>query len=207
FDEDVWAGLEEAQPPATGAMTGELRSPAAPPHTPPTETAPLPAARVEQRPPRAPFEQPVVEPLRPPREPFEPPVINPITPREQTALLGARPELPAQPDRQLPDEPTRASAERPSATESNLYHQSAKPEPTAPLYSDSAARHDRPAEIGASPQPDASAPAADQAWDTAAVASGGRARSASKPAGAVLGLPMAMSRAPLVLGTPVKSRE
>src|SRR6185295_2168940 len=63
FDEDVWAGLEEAQPPATNAMTHELRSPAAPPLEPPSETAPLSAARVEQRPPRAPFESPAVEPL------------------------------------------------------------------------------------------------------------------------------------------------
>lgn len=207
FDEDVWAGLEEAQPPATNAMTHELRSPAAPPLELPSETAPLSTARVEQRPPRAPFEPPVVEPLRPPREPFEPPVITPVTPREQTALLGTRPETPARSDRYLPDDAPRASAEKPPATESNLYHQSAKPEPTAPLYSDSAARLDRTAEISASSLPEANRPAADQTWDTAVVASGGRARSASKPAGAVLGLPMEMSHAPLVLGTPVKSRE
>jgi hypothetical protein len=205
FDEDVWAGLEEAQPPATNAMTHELRSPAAPPLEPPSETAPLPAARVEQRPPRAPFESPVVEPLRPPREPFEPPVINPITPREQTALLGTRPERPAKPDRYLPDEPPGAFAEKPPATESNLYHQSARSEPTAPLYSDSAARRDRAVEIITS-QPASSEPDADQ-WNAASLAQVNPARSASKPAGAVLGLPMEMSHAPLVLGTPVKSRE
>jgi len=134
FDAGVWDGLEEAQPPATSAVTHELRSPAAPPLAPPEAAEPPLTARVDQRPPRAAFEPLVVEPIRPPREPFEPPVINPITPREQTALLGTRSEAtPATPDRYSPDEPTRAAAEKPSAAESNLYHQSPKPEPTAPL--------------------------------------------------------------------------
>jgi hypothetical protein len=175
FDEEVWAGLDEAQPTAISEATQELRSPAAPQAD---TSAPTRAARVEQRPPRAPFEPPVVEPLRQQREPFEPPAINPITPREQTALLGTRPD--AAP---------------------------AKSEPTAPLYSDSAPRRDRASDIDTPRPPESSELAADQVWSSASSAPTNRAGSAHKPAGAVLGLPMEMSHTPLVLGTPVKSRE
>jgi hypothetical protein len=210
FDEEVWAGLDEAQPPAMSEATHELRSPAAPPiasQVAPDE--PLQTARVEQRPPRAPFEPPVVEPLRQQREPFEPPAINPITPREQTALLGTRPDAaPAQRDRYPSDEPARpSSTERPAAAESNLYHESAQPQPTTPLYSDSASRRDRASDISTPRPSESHEPADDQGWDSTSLAQATRARSAHKPAGAVLGLPMEISHAPLVLGKPAKSRE
>src|SRR5436853_118040 len=117
FDEEVWAGLDETQPTAISEATRELRSPAAPQAD---TSAPPSMARVEQRPPRAPFESPVVEPLRQQREPFEPPAINPITPREQTALLGTRPDAaPAKRNLDSPDEPPRSSVEKPTAAESN----------------------------------------------------------------------------------------
>ena len=174
LDEAVWSGLDEVQPPPAGAPTEELRSPVAPPTAPPAAPPdviePLPAARVEQRAPRAPFEPPTVEPLRQPREPFEAPVISPLTPREQTALLGARPAA-------APDEPP---VERPSAI-SDLPHEPTPTEPTAPLYSDSAPQRDHAVEVSA--------------------------RAARRPAGAVLGLPVESGGGPLVLGTPVKSRE
>jgi hypothetical protein len=204
FDEEVWAGLDEAQPPATREATRELRSPAAP-LVPPQADAqePLREARVEQRAPQASFEPPAIEPLRPPREPFEPPVINPITPREQTALLGKRPDA-AQSGRDLysSDE-----AKRPAATESNLHHELNEPTPTTPLYSDRAASREHGIDIGPPQPPESNPAAADQAWDAGALAQANRARSAHKPAGAVLGLPMEMSQSPLVLGTPARSRE
>jgi hypothetical protein len=210
FDEEVWAGLDEAQPPAMSEATQELPSPVAPPiasQAGPDE--PLQTARVEQRPPRAPFEPPIVEPLRQQRESFEPPAINPVTPREQTALLGTRHDAaPANRDLDSPDEPTRpSSTERPAAAESNLYHQPAQPPPTAPLYSDSASRRDRAADISTPPPPESHGSAADEGWGSASLVQANRARSAHKPAGAVLGLPMEISQAPLVLGRPTKSRE
>ncbi|MEN3333331.1 MAG: hypothetical protein V7641_2696 [Blastocatellia bacterium] len=207
FDEEIWAGLDEAQPLATSEATQELHSHVAPPIAPQADEPP-PTARVEQRPPRAPFEPPVVEPIRRQRETFEPPAIQPITPREQTALLGTQPDAaPAKRDLYSPDELPRSSGDQPTAGESNLYHQTAKPEPTAPLYSDSTLRRDRASDIDTPRPPEASGPAADQVWDTASVAPSSRARSAHKPAGAVLGLPMEMNHAPLVLGTPARSRE
>jgi hypothetical protein len=199
FDEEVWAGLDAAQPTAMSEATQALRPPAAPQAD---TNAPSSTARVEQRPPRAPFEPPLVEPLRQQRDPFEPPAINPITPREQTTLLGTRPDAaPAKRDLESPNEATRASAE------SHLYHEPAQPPPTAPLYSDSAARRDRASDMSTPRPPESREPAADQVWDSASLAQANRARSAHKPAGAVLGLPMEMSHAPLVLGTPAKSRE
>ena len=209
FDEDVWAGLNEAQPPASGEATRELRSPVAPPVPPQADAdEPLRETRVEQRASRASFEPPVIEPLRQQREPFEPPVINPVTPREQTALLGTRPDAaPSSRNLQPPDEAARQKGGQPAAAKSNLHHEPNAPAPTAPLYSDSAARREHAADIAPPRPPEANAPAADQAWDAAGVAQVNRARSAHKPAGAVLGLPMEMSQSPLVLGTPARSRE
>lgn len=193
FDEEVWAGIEEVEPPAAEEGTRELRSPAAPfiaPHAEldsPVIDEPTHTARVEQHPPRALFEPPVVEPMRPSREPFEPPVITPVTPREQTALLGTRQaDAPAKRDFVSPEIPPRPPVDRPAA-ERDLYNE--PPRPTAPLYSE-------PNE-----------PAGGQLWDAATLAQATRAGSASKPVGNVLGLPMEMSHAPLVLGTPAKSRE
>jgi hypothetical protein len=192
FDEDVWAGLDEVQTPAAIEAAPELPAPSEPP-APPVRTVEPPSARIAERPPRAPFERPTVEPLRQPRAPFEPPTIIPITPREQTALLGARPDLAAgMRDRRSSDEPSRP--EKPAAAESNLYHEPTGPAPTAPLYSDSASRRDRTAEM-------ASLTALEAGESAASL------RSAHRPAGAVLGLPVEASQSPLVLGTPVKSRE
>src|SRR5205085_2565089 len=114
-DEDVWAGLDEVQSPAVAEAPPEPAPPAAPPAS---MVEPPLTARVEQRPPRAPFERPAVEPLHSSREPFEPPVITPITPREQTALLGTRSADQPLSDRHLPDEPPRPSAGRRDAAES-----------------------------------------------------------------------------------------
>src|SRR5207253_11060512 len=129
------------------------------------------------------------------REPFEPPVISPITPREQTALLGARPRATA-------DEPPRPPADRPAA-KSDLLHEPPRPEPTAPLYSDRAARLDRDSETGAPDSSAAGTPTGGQVWDTVTAATANR----SRPAGAVLGLPTERGQGPLVLGTPARSRE
>jgi hypothetical protein len=202
FDEDVWAGLEKVEPPSVSDATRELRSPAAPITPPAHLDEPPRTARVEQAPPRAPFTPPIVEPLGQPRAPFEPPTINPITPREQTALLGSRKESASvRPSLDATDEPTRPSAERPGATE----RQHEMHRLTVPLYSDHTPSRDREADIEAMPEPNE--PAGDRSWDDAALAQASAVRSASQPAGNVLGLPMEMSRAPLVLGTPVKSRE
>lgn len=206
FDEEVWAGLDApspAAPPPPSDATRELRSPAAVP--PPPTNEPLSTARVEQRPPRAPFEPPIVEPLHQQRAAFEPPVINPITPREQTALLGAQP--PADRDSYATDAPPRPPADRPAAAQRDAYSQPPPPEPTAPLYSDSPGRDERLAGLPTPRVPERDRPDGGQLWDAASVAPAGRASSAHKPAGAVLGLPREMSQAPLVLGTPAKSRE
>ncbi|MFL6215603.1 MAG: hypothetical protein ACJ74J_17105 [Blastocatellia bacterium] len=193
FDEGVWAGLDAVEPPAAPDATRELRSPAGTVAPRADIDEPLRSARVEQEPPRAPFTSPVVEPPGQSRAPFEPPTINPITPREQTALLGSRKEsAPARRNLDSPDEPSRPSVERPAATERDGHHEPHRL--TVPLYSDRST-------------PEASEPIGDRAWDEAELAQASRARSTSQPAGNVLGLPMEMSRAPLVLGTPVKSRE
>src|SRR5205085_7004809 len=101
----------------------------------------------------------------------------------------------------VPDEPTRPSAERPAAAD--RHHEPHRL--TVPLYSDRAPRRDHRDDITA--RSESSEAAGERAWDDAALAQASQARSASQPAGNVLGLPMEMSRAPLVLGTPVKSRE
>jgi hypothetical protein len=197
FDEEVWSGLDEAQPPPATPQTHELRSPATPPLPPPIdEVEPLPAARVEQRAPRAAFEPPTVEPLRQSREPFEPPIISPITPREQTALLGAQRAAASE----------ESPAERPSA-KSNLPDDSTRTGPTVPLYSDRAPRRDRAAEISAREPLEPGEPAAGEVWDGASPTTAERVRSARRPAGAVLGLPVESGGGPLVLGTPARSRE
>ncbi|HKQ07049.1 MAG TPA: hypothetical protein VJ464_18105 [Blastocatellia bacterium] len=203
FDEEVWSGLGEIESPQPTEATAELRPPAAPPiepppavvEPPPAVVEPLHEARVEQRPPRAAFEPPTVEPLHKSREPFEPPVISPITPREQTALLGARPQAAA-------DELPRPPADRPAA-KSDLPHEPPRPEPTAPLYSDRAARLDRDSETAAPDSSAAGTPTGGQVWDTVTAATANR----SRPAGAVLGLPTERGQGPLVLGTPARSRE
>jgi hypothetical protein len=122
----------------------------------------------------------------PPRAPFTPPTVEPLS----------QARAPFEP-------PTITPIEKPAAAERNQHRES--PKLTVPLYSDSAPRRDRLDDIPATPEPDERT--AERAWDDAALAQASHARSVSQPAGNVLGLPMEMSRAPLVLGTPVKSRE
>jgi hypothetical protein len=119
-------------------------------------------------------------------------------------LLGSRQEsVPVKSNLDSSDEPTRTIVERPPAPEADRHHEPHRL--TVPLYSDRAPRRDHVDDIPTTPE--ASEPAGERAWNDAALAQASRARSASHPAGNVLGLPMEMSRAPLVLGTPVKSRE
>ena len=201
FDAGIWSRLPSAQepqsPPPPADATRELRSPAAETVEPPRE------ARVQQTPPRAPFEAPVIAPVRH-REPFEPPVVKPLTPRDQTAFLGTRPAAPspaAKPDLFSPP-----PAAAPPAATTPLYSPGAPPRPADLAWSGSSVpgSGEPPPYLPAGGE----TPAATQ-WDPASASTGqhSRAQASHKPAGAVLGLPAEMSHAPLVLGTPVKARD
>ncbi|HJQ24535.1 MAG TPA: hypothetical protein VKA60_11515 [Blastocatellia bacterium] len=134
----------------------------------------------------------VVEPLaaarveqRAPRAPFEPPAVEPLRQsREPFEPPVINPLTPREQTALLGARPGAASeeppAERPSA-KSDLPYEAPRAEPTVPLYSDRAPRRDQAVEVSA--------------------------RSAHRPAGAVLGLPVESGGGPLVLGTPAKPRE
>lgn len=91
FDEEVWAGLEVEEPSPTQGPRDETT----PLHA---VSERLPAARVDERSHREPFERPSIERV-PHREPFEPPSIKPLTPREQAAVTR---ELRSSPPPQTP---------------------------------------------------------------------------------------------------------
>jgi hypothetical protein len=106
FDDDVWTGLEMPEGAPSGTQLLGAESPAASieqaaetsspggmvePSGPGAQTELLGVARVDERPPREPFEAPRITPLVH-REPWVPPQIELLKPRVQPPI--AQPELP-----------------------------------------------------------------------------------------------------------------
>lgn len=94
FDEEVWAGLEDGEPPSAVLQ-----------HAP--ESEPVRVARVESPSHREPFEAPKIDQTQR-REPYEPPRIEPLTPKDQAATraLHSMKSPAIEPTKQRPDRHT-----------------------------------------------------------------------------------------------------
>jgi hypothetical protein len=172
FDEEIWAGLEVQE--QAGEQGGETKPSQA-------GTEQLPAARVDERSHREPFEPPRIERVTH-REPYESPRIEPITPRDQAAVTQSLHSAPSSQTPAASNEPKERIA-RDTIIFGTKVPES-KPEPSAaePVIAASG-RMAEPSLAGA------------RSYKTPA----GRT-----PAGSVLGLPAETSHGPLILGEPAR---
>ena len=205
FGEDIWAELEKrepeipapAQPTAsdqTALLHSQLIEQASEPQTGKLE--PEPDARVEHR---------------APREPFEPPTIKPITPREQSEMM--RNQQPAAPratrDLYASSPRNENAASEPPVSNTRLYGQAYESEARAEQQTSTPYEQRGTRELAAEPAVSdvRSTPVGEPVETSFTPAHVNRARERRAPAGAVLGLPAEGAQGPMVLGTPVRSKD
>jgi hypothetical protein len=204
FGEDVWAELEKkeqeisapAQPTAsdqTALLHSQLIEQASEPQTGKLE--PELDARVEHR---------------ASREPFEPPTIKPITPREQSEMVRNQQPAP-RPTRDLYAGSTRNenAASEPPVSNTRLYGQSYESEARAEQQTSTPYEQRGTRELAAEPAISdvRSTPVSKPVETSFTPAHVNRGRERRAPAGAVLGLPTEGAQGPMVLGTPVRSKD
>ena len=204
FGEDIWSELESreqeipapARPVAsdqTALLHSELIEQASEPQTGRLESEP--DARVEHRAPRA---------------PFEPPTIKPITPREQSEMVRNQQPVPrATHDLYASSTRDENTASEPPVSTTRLYGQSLESEARAEQQTPTPYEQRGTRELAAEPAVSdvRSTPVGEPVETSFTPAHANRARERRAPAGAVLGLPTEGAQGPMVLGTPVRSKD
>jgi len=204
FGEDIWSELEKREPeiPApvqpiapgqTALLHSELIEQASEPQTGLLE--PEPDARVEHR---------------AQREPFEPPTIKPITPREQSEMMRDQQPAPRATRDLYANNPRKENtASEPPVSTTRLYGQPLESEARAEQQTSTPYEQRGTRELAAEPAVSdvRSTPISEPVETSFTPAHANRARERRAPAGAVLGLPTEGAQGPMVLGTPVRSKD
>lgn len=203
FGEDIWAELEKREKQTHAPVQPVAPEPTTLLHSPSIEQAgeqqtgklePEPDARVEHR---------------APRQPFEPPTIKPITPREQSEMVRNQQPAPrATHDLYASSPRGENSTGEPPVAKTRLYGQAyegePRTEPQPPITHEPRGTRELAAEPVTS---DRRLPVSEPAESSFTPAHAGRAGERRAPAGAILGLPAEGARGPMVLGTPVRSKD
>ncbi len=200
FGEDIWSELEKREP--------EIPAPAQP--IAPGQTALLHSQLIEQA---SESQTGKLEPEpdarvehRAPRETFEPPTIKPITPREQSEMVRNQQPAPRATRDLYAGSPRNENA---PVSNTRLYGQPLESEARAEQQTSTPYEQRGTRELAAEPAVSdvRSTPIGEPVETSFTPAHVNRARERRAPAGAVLGLPTEGAQGPMVLGTPVRSKD